>query len=250
MTLVPLDIVLMLPETLRTRAIAYSELVSGKMAAEGSASFFQLGEQFPGEGGEPCEPHVSLFMLAVDEAEVDGVTRVVENLAKTLPPLVAEATDYRHNPHGALEVYFTKSMAWNMLQRAVIMSVEPLRRGRLRETDPSGARIRDLMHNSSVQGSGRRQLLRYGYDEVADQENGGCDRFNPHVTLVWPRDRNFRIASHGLPDPCLFGGLLTELAVFGMSAYGTCTKNYGIFSLDGSTLMAGSGPHSEGGFER
>ena len=170
-------------------------------------------------------------MLAVAEAEVNEVVRVVEGLAPRLPALEAEGAEYRYNPHGAVEVYFTKSPAWCDFQRDVIRSVEPLRRGRLREVDPSGARLRDLVDNASHEDSRRQQLLRYGYDEVADEENGGCDRFNPHVTLAWPDDHNHRVALDGLPSPRSFSGVLTELAVFGMSAYGTCTKNYGVFSL-------------------
>lgn len=219
-----------MPQSLRGHAIACSELVAEKMRAAGVASHFQLGRPFPGEGGD-CEPHVSLFMLAVDDAEVNGVVRVVERLATTLPAPDVEGAEYRHNPHGAVEVYFTKSPEWCDLQRAVIMSVEPLRRGRLREVDPSGARIRDLLDDVSQEDSRRQQLLRYGYDEVADEENGGHDRFNPHVTLAWPCDRGHRVALDGLPAPRSFSGLLGGLAVFGMSAYGTCTKNYGVFSL-------------------
>ncbi|MGH3781102.1 MAG: hypothetical protein ACRDRO_10875 [Pseudonocardiaceae bacterium] len=174
---------------------------------------------------------MSLFMLTIDEVEVNEVTHVVDRLAKTLPTLDVEGKEYRHNPHGALEVYFAKSGEWCAFQRAVIMAVEPLRRGRLREADPSGARIRDLVDNAPQGDSRRQQLLRYGYDEVADAEHGGHDRFNPHVTLAWPRDRDCRVTLDGLPAPRLFSGPLTELAVFGMSAYGTCTQNYGVFSL-------------------
>lgn len=232
---VDLDVTLVMPKNLRRQAIACSELVSEKMRAGGSASHFQLGKPFSSEGagagGGHCEPHVSLFMLAVDEAEVNEVTHVVERLAKTLPAFDAEGAEYGHNPHGAVEIYFTKSAAWHTLQRAVIMSVEPLRRGRLREMDPSGARIRDLVNSTSPEDSRRQQLLRYGYDEVADAVNGGHDRFNPHVTLAWPRDPDYHVALDGLPAPRSFSGPLTELAVFGMSAYGTCTKNYGVFSL-------------------
>ena len=110
--------------------------------------------------------------------------------------------------------------------------VEPLRRGRLRACDPSGTSIRDLIEDVSQDDSRKQQLLRYGYDEVADESNGGYDRFSPHVTLAWPRDPDSRVAPEGLPSARVFSGLLTELAVFGMSSYGTCTKNYGVFSLD------------------
>ncbi|MCA1676021.1 MAG: hypothetical protein LC799_28890, partial [Actinobacteria bacterium] len=230
MTPVTLDIVLVMPESLRMQAIACSEFLSAQLVAGGSSSHFQLGKPFPGEHGEHCEPHVSLFMLTVDEVEVDEVTYVVEQLAKTLPALAVEGAEYRHNLHGAPEVYFTKSAAWGVLQRAIVTSVEPLRRGRLREVDPSGVHICDLV-DSSQHNSRRQQLLRYGYDEVADESNGGHDRFNPHMTLSWPRDPNFRFALEGLSSPRAFSGLLTELAVFSMSAYGTCTRNHGTFRL-------------------
>src|SRR5262249_31547245 len=122
MTLITLDVVLVLPEHLRARAVACSEFVSEKMRSGGSAAHFRLGELFPDAGQEPCEPHVSLFMLTVDEAEVNDVALVVERLATTLRPLDAKAVEYQYNPHGAVEVYFAKSPAWSALQRSVIAS--------------------------------------------------------------------------------------------------------------------------------
>jgi len=231
MKLVDLDVVLVLPEDLRRQAIACSELLSAHIAAAGSSSHFQLGQPFPGGRGEPCEPHVSLFMLTVAEAEVNEVTHVVEQLAQTLPALDAEGAEYRHNPHGAPELYFTKSAAWRELQHAVVSPVEPLRRGRLREVDPSGSRIRELVACGSQDNLRRQQLLRYGYDEIADKSTDGHDRFNPHVTLAWPHDPDFCVPLDGLPPPPTFSGVLSELALFGMSDYGTCTKNYGVFPL-------------------
>lgn len=229
---VTLDVVLVMPEGLHRQAIECSEFLSGKMEAAGTSSHFQLGKSFPGEGAGDCEPHVSLFMLTVSEDEVNEVLHVVELLAKTQPALDAEGMEYRHNPYGALEVHFTRSAAWRALQRDVITSVEPLRRGRLRDVDPSGTCIRELVDTASKDDPRGQQLLRYGYDEVTDESNGGHDRFSPHVTLAWPRDPDFRVAVKGLPSARGFSGLLTGLAVFGMSAYGTCTKNYGVFSLD------------------
>lgn len=229
---VTLDVVLIMPESLRRHAISCSEFLSEQIGAGGSFSHFQLGKPFSDGGGEDCEPHVSLFMLSVDEGEVKEVIYAVERLAKTRPAVDAEGAEYRHNPYGALEVHFTKSAAWRALQRAVIMSVEPFRRGRLRDVDPSGTRIHDLADNANQDDSRRQQLLKYGYDEVADESPGGHDRFSPHVTLAWPHDPDFHVALNGLPSAGVFSGQLTELAVFGMSAYGTCTKNYGTFSLE------------------
>ncbi len=197
---VTLDVVLVLPTSLREQAIVCSRYLSEQIEARGSSSHFQLGKPFPGAEVEHCEPHVSLFMLTVDEGEVNEVSHGVERLAKTLPALDVEGAEYRHNPYGALEVHFMKSAAWRTLQRAVITAVEPLRRGRLREVDPSGTHIRDLVGDASQDDSRRQQLLRYGYDEVADESTGGRDRFSPHVTLAWPQGsirRGFRASAAG-----------------------------------------------------
>lgn len=232
MTLVTLDVALVMPPSLHRQALSCSEFLSRKMKMGGSSSYFQLGKPFPGKGVGECEPHVSLFMLNVDESEVTEVMHVVKLLAKTRPALDVEGVEYRHNPYGALEIHFAGSTAWSALQRAVIASVEPLRRGRLRDVDPSGTCIRDLIDTAPQDDPRRQQLLRYGYDEVAEESNIGHDLFSPHVTLVWPQDPHFRVSPQGLPSADAFNGLLTELAVFGMSAYGTCTRKYGVFSLD------------------
>lgn len=246
MTLVTLDVALAMPPSLCRKSLACSEFLSEQMRAGGTSSHFELGRPFPGESAGECAPHVSLFMLTVDESEVADVTQAVERLAKTQPALSAEAVEYRHNPYGALEIHFSGSAGWSALQRAVIASVEPLRRGRLRDVDPFGTCIRDLIDTAPKEDPRRRQLLRYGYDEVAEDSNIGHDRFSPHVTLTWPRNPNFRIASQGLPKAGEFSGLLTELAVFGMSAYGTCTRKYGMFSLGAARLATAPSMASPG----
>jgi hypothetical protein len=233
MALITLDVVLVMPPILREQAITCSKLLSRQMRERGSDSYFQLGEPFPGEGGGgDCEPHVSLFMLTVDENEVSEVMRAVERLARAQSALDAEGLVYRHNPYGALEIHFARSAAWRALQRVVIASVEPLRRGRLRDVDPSGTSIRDLIKAAPQDDVRRQQLLKYGYDEVFEESDKGRDLFSPHVTLTWPRDPNSRVGAEDLPRADLFSAPLNELAVYGMSAYGTCTREYGVYSLD------------------
>jgi hypothetical protein len=213
------------------------------MRSQACASHFRLGQPYSDRNGGPCEPHVSLFMLTVDEDEIVDVLQATEQASRRSPIIQAEGHSYRHNPHGAPELYFRKTPEWIDLQREVITAVEPLRRGRLRDIDPSGARIRDLMKDPTQDAARRRQLDSFGYDEVTtawDQvgtdEN---DRFNPHVTLAWPVDPACRVGLDGLPHPSAFSGALTELAVYGMSPYGTCTTWFGTVQLGGS-LVAGA----------
>jgi hypothetical protein len=230
-----LDIVALLPARLHHRALALSDQLAGRMAAQRFPSHFRLGAPFGSGSGGSCEPHVSLFMLAVDDGDIDDVVRITRHLATNLPALVAEGTQYRHNPVGAPELYFRKTAQWIDLQRAVIAEVEPLRRGRLRTFDPAGARIKDLLGDPSEDPVRRSQLARFGFDEVTEhwdpEVTRADDRFNPHVTLAWPVDPAFRIDLAGLPPAHEFSGTLTELAVYGMSPYGTCTTPYGTAPL-------------------
>src|SRR5215470_1750842 len=126
------DVVAMLPDEQRNQALALSAELDKNMQSSGCESYFRLGEPYRGNGG-PCEPHVSIFMLTVAEGEVADVLRAIAGVARTRSVLPAEGLCYRHNPHGAPELYYRKTAEWIDLQRAVIDAVEPLRRGRLRD---------------------------------------------------------------------------------------------------------------------
>jgi hypothetical protein len=223
---------------LRRQALLSSALLAHRMRSLAHPSTFQLGQPFRGVGdggadadGHACEPHVSLFMLRVDEAEIGAVLLAVEGVAARFPAVTAAGHRWAHNPHGAPELYFHRSAQWAALQQAVIAAAEPLRRGRLRERDPAGARLADLIETLRRDGSDPprlRQLLACGYDEIAD---AGDDRFAPHVTVAWPVDHGFRVDLGGLPRPAAFDAVLTDVAVFGMRPNGTCTRRYGEYKL-------------------
>jgi hypothetical protein len=238
MALEVVDVVVLLPGELRESARELSDRLAARMSAHGGRSHFRLGDPFATGPSGTCEPHVSLFMLAADQHDIADVVAATRRAATTIPALAAEGEEYRHNPFGAPELYFRRTAEWIELQRAVISAMEPLRRGRLRETDPSGARIQELMADPRTDPARRSQLARFGYDEVTEEWNpaggGPHDRFNPHVTLAWPVDPESKVELANLPPADDFSGLLTELAVYGMSPYGTCTRLYGTAPLDGA----------------
>ncbi|PPK65578.1 hypothetical protein V5P93_005050 [Actinokineospora auranticolor] len=239
------DIVAVLPPELNRAAIDLSGMLTARMREQGHPSWFRLGD--PLDTGGPCEPHVSLFMLAVDRAEIPEVVAATQCLAAELPLLAAQGEYYRHNPVGAPELYFRKSREWIDLQRAVVARVEPLRRGRLRETDPAGERITGLIADPGQDRVRRDQLTRYGYDEITDVWDGGAaDRFNPHVTLAWPIDPDFRVDLAELPPAAEFAGVLPGLAVYGMSPHGTCTALFGTAPFGVSPIGGSSGGNTTG----
>jgi hypothetical protein len=233
-----LDVVAVLPEALHRNALALSDQLADRMLANGCRSHFRLGESMGSDPGEPCAPHVSIFMLAVEAREIDDIFRTTREVAAALPAITAIGERYAHNPVGAPELYFRKTTEWIELQRSVIAAVEPLRRGRLRDTDPAGDRIRDLLDDRRLDPVRRDQLIRFGYDEVTerwDPPGGGPDdRFTPHVTLAWPVEPSFRVELADLPPAHEFSGTLTSLAVYGMDRHGTCTTPYGTAPLAGA----------------
>lgn len=230
MSLVTLDIALLLPTPQRDLSMTCSKALANEMTADGYAAHFVLGTPFEPdvERSDICEPHVSIFMLCVEESEVHDVVESTRKLSTSISAINAEASEYRHNPFGAPEVYFTKSQAWIELQHTVVKVIEPHRSGRLRKYGPEGDNLKDVTLNPMSDQSRVGQLLKYGYDEISD---GADDRFNPHVTLTWPDNPNSRVNLNVLPEPSSFSTTLTELGVFGMSPYGTCTTNYGQFAL-------------------
>lgn len=223
---VTVDVVLLLPDGMRERACSLSRSLAARMANQGSPSHFRLGDPYPGLSGGVCEPHFSLFMLRIDDTEIGPVLDAVAAVAKSGVPVTAEADAYRHNPVGAPELHFHRSAGWAALQQAVVAAIEPLRRGRLRDVDPAGVNIEGTIARLTAtrpDSAELRQLLAYGYDEIVDERD---DRFSPHLTLAWPVDADFRVDLDGLPAPESFNEVLCELAVFGMTPCGTCTRDY------------------------
>jgi len=214
------DIVTLLPGPIRERALTLGTDLCGRMLAAGFEPAFTLGSPFPGAGpDEVCEPHVSLFMLEVVTAELPEVVAGLADVARAHSPFPATGTHVAHNPQGAPELFFEVTAQWRELQRAAIDRIEPMRRrGLLRPTDPAGRSVAGLIRESADRDQ-VRQLSRYGYDEVHDDD---ADRFRPHVTLAWPALRRSAVDLSGLPVDAL-DHVVSEVAVAAMHPYGTCT---------------------------
>ena len=224
-----LDVVILLPADVRQRAIECSSALATLMDDDGARACFRLGAGFPGETEGSCEPHVSLFMLTVDEDEIDQVRTALDDVVPALAAFAAEATEYRFNREGAPELFYRRSDPWRRTQAAVIGAVEPLRRGRLRDHGPGGEVLADVVADGRPDDPALvRQLLRYGYDAVSDDHD---DRFDPHVTLTWPRDEAFRVDLSALPRPSAFDGTVGEIGLYEMSPNGTCTRCRGTWAL-------------------
>lgn len=231
MTLVTLDVVLVLPTSVRKLAIRSSRDLADLMDENDSGACFRLGEHFPGQHDGPCEPHISMFMMAVEDHEIGEVAAALAMVVPGLAPVPATAQEYRYNGEGAPELFYARSDEFRRVQRGVVAAAEPLRRGRLRALDPGGKPLAAVLDDPNPHDPDRvHQLQRYGFDDISDERH---DRFNPHVTLTWPRDERFRFELSGLGPAGEFNGLLTDVALYAMSPNGTCTAHHGTWALGG-----------------
>ncbi|WP_128423413.1 MULTISPECIES: hypothetical protein [Frankia] len=235
------DVVLLPPSGLAARAVRESRLLAEHMRRAGNPSHFLLDGPDPDGGPGVCAPHVSIFMFAATAADLPAALRTLHEVAGAAAPVAAVGSEYAHNPHGAPELYFERSPAWFDLQRRVVAAFEPLRRGRQREFDPAGTPLAGVLGDHGATGAARRrQLLTYGYDEITDDTD---DHFRPHITLAWPERAEPAVELASLPAASTARGTFDRLAVYGMSAWGTCTAPYDVVPLTGPRGRVGTGSH-------
>ncbi|MCK9921053.1 2'-5' RNA ligase family protein [Frankia sp. AgPm24] len=226
-----LDVVFLPPPSLAERVVRESRALAAQMRHAGNPSHFVLAGSAPGGGTGVCAPHVSLFMLTADPADLPAVLRALRAVAAASAPVPAVGRAYTHNPHGAPELHFAGSPAWTALQRRVVAAFEPLRRGRQRTVDPAGVPLATVLADDNAATSARRrQLLTYGYDEITDDLD---DRFRPHITLAWPERDSPAIPLDSLQPATDVQATFDHLAVHSMSAWGTCTVSHGTARLTG-----------------
>jgi hypothetical protein len=58
------------------------------------------------------------------------------------------------------------------------------------------------------------------------------------VTLAWPQRAEPRVDLAGLPPASVFSDTFTDLALYGMSPWGTCTHLYDVFTLTSAENVA------------
>jgi hypothetical protein len=238
--LLTVDVVLLLPDRLRGPAVRASALLADRLRAAAHPSAFHLDEPFAGdfagrtEQDGVCEPHVSLFMLRLNERDIGALLTALRAATEGLPPVRARGQVWRHNPQGAPELHFHSSAQWTAVQEAIVRAAEPLRRG-LRESDPSGASPADLIERLRIDdpdGAQLAQLDRYGYDEITDD---AAQRFSPHVTVAWPTSY-CRVDLDVVPAPSACRAELSRMAVYGMAPYGTCVRPLGSWALGRASI--------------
>jgi hypothetical protein len=196
----PYDVVLIPSDDLVKKAISLSKKLT------------PLGVHFTLDN-ETFFPHLSLYMLQLNDGGIIKVRGLLETIAKDNMAISLEAEKY-HYEDDYFDVEYTKLMEIISLQEKILDGLNPFRDG-LREKDKE--RLPDSI------GETRSNLLKYGYRGIGKM-------FNPHLTFT--RFKSAREKTLGsLPDLESFNETFTQIGLFEMGDNGTCTKKVACWKL-------------------
>ena len=174
------DIVLIPDRSIEDRVIALSQNLS------------KYDTYFTLEDGS-YYPHLSLYMLRVDDSLISDVSQTLEDIASSQKVMHLESNRYRQH-HGFIGVGYEKTNGIEKLQETIITAVTPYRSGE--DT----------------------------YDLVGEL-------FEPHVTLTRFRDHN-EFNTSELPLPDSYETEFYSLGLFELGNHGTCTRKIIEFPLN------------------
>jgi hypothetical protein len=166
-------------------------------------------------------PHVTLYQVAIRMQDMDELCADLAAIAGRTAPLKLRATEYAYHVHDAtIELRYEVTQPLVHLQDAVLEAVNPLRGSLLRERDPSGHLLAELITQS---GTVSDNIRRTGFDAVGDPATGGT--FIPHVSLDWFQPGTLLdTESENLPPITDFDGSFVALGIYLLGPYGTCAQ--------------------------
>ncbi len=175
-------------------------------------------------------PHLTIYQVAVHVKDLDLMCEALSTTTTTAPACALAATEYGANPNeGSFEVRYEATAELMRFQERVLAIVNPFRGDLLRERDPAGRPLIELIRGSGVVAD---NIRRTGFDAVGDPANGGT--FVPHVTINW-----FRLGTplqmNGADWPPLsdLSGRFVAFGVFLLGPYGTCAQRLATLELQG-----------------
>ena len=170
-----------------------------------SSNLAVLGTLFTLKIGQ-FSPHISVYMLQLDEDDLSEVERRLTSLATATSPLCLDAVKY-NQVERYFDVEYTKNDDLTNLQNQVIESLNPIR---------AGLRANDQARLADTSGLALTNLQRYGWRSVGDL-------YRPHLTITrFCDDQTY--PTSGLPNIVEFNSKFSYLALFEMGENGTAAR--------------------------
>jgi hypothetical protein len=195
----------------------------------------QMARQYPAvitlNGTAPrlaFAPHLTIYQVAVHVKDLDGMCEALSRAVTTVRAFGLGATEYGSNLNeGSFEVRYEAAPGLMRFQDEVIAIVNPLRGDLLREMDPAGRPVRELINEAGVIGD---NIRRTGFDAVGDPAKGGT--FGPHVTINWFRlGTPLKMNAAAWPPVSDLNGRFVALGIFLLGPYGTCSQRLATLEL-------------------
>ena len=202
MSVIDYDVVLLPDVEVSKRAVYVSQNLSGY-----GETYFTLS---PGT----FEPHLSVYMLAIDEKDIPQVLHLLGIVAKNIGIVHGLATHY-DSGRGYVGVQYDVSSEFLRLQRKVVDALNPIRTGL-----PETSRKKEYMSDINAE-----NIRKYGWASVGSQ-------YFPHITFT--RFTLAEVAEQNVSNiielPHMFSGAFTKLALFEMGD--NCTARRKIAEYD------------------
>ena len=173
-------------------------------------------------------PHLTIYQVAVRAKDLDQMCEALSKVATSAQVFALAATEYGANPNeGSFEVRYEAASRLMQFQDEVLAMVNPLRGDLLRERDPAGRPLSELIKGS---GAVADNIRRTGFDAVGDPVKGGT--FGPHVTINWFRlGTLLKMNAPDWPPLSELNGRFVALGIFLLGPYGTCAQRLATLEL-------------------
>lgn len=194
------DIVLLPNETLAEQAVS----VSRDLQRPDTVFTLEDGKFYP---------HLSLYMVRLKQSDIKNAADTLGKIATAYKTFSLQATHYDQERAYVVVDYETLPEL-HALQRAVLEAVNPMR---------DGIMEKDWVRALEATGLAKQNYDTYGYKYVGDL-------FKPHITLT--RFENEELIDESvLPNPSVFSGQFTRLALCELGVSNTCVRKLAEFPL-------------------
>lgn len=197
------DIVLLPPPEIVDRAIEASQAVA------------KLGTHFVLDNINYF-PHLSLYMLQIEESTIPQISNILEALASQTDPIALEALPDYFCRGGYTDVQYGPNQNRDVLQEKVIESLNPLRSGIAAVSQK----------RANTEGKIGEYIRDYGYWGIKELAR-------PHITFTKFLEPPVEDITHLLPSnpEKIFSGTFSRLGFFEIDTNGSCIRKIATFDL-------------------
>jgi 2'-5' RNA ligase len=200
MASLPCNVVILPSNQLAEKAIVASK----QLEPYGNLFTLEIGKYFP---------HASLYMLQLNEDDLDRVKELLAGVANEFHDLHLSAERF-YQAQCYIDVEFAKNEQLVKLQQDVIAALNPVR---------DGMREKDKARMDEATGLALTNFQQYGYKYVGEL-------FRPHITFTRFNEEQ-PDADKVLPSITSFDGTFTRIGLFEMGDNGTCVRQIGNWDL-------------------